>query len=234
MRPFCVLLFILLLLVAGCSSKNVMIDKDYSEIKISNGILLIPKITNISFQQDGELFTKPEVDSIKNYVMKIYNDKFDLSFKNNTTFSRVGYIDFVKKPELVKQSFEYKDAMLTLNLPSKKLPLEETANLFILFIQDFDLNFTLLEIDKSDPKKTYSAIVTPGNVLTVKEAKNSKYYLGIKFNFAIYDQNKEKVVSYGSLNSKEPYTITADLSTMFIKLLNKQADYIVKGTPFVN
>ena len=63
-------LFCVYFLLIGCSSKSVVINKDYENIKIQNGILLIPKLNKIT---QSEVFCSFNLNTImfKNRIVRI-------------------------------------------------------------------------------------------------------------------------------------------------------------------
>ncbi len=225
------ILLIISLFLLSCSSKNYVITDEYKGIILLDASLIIPNVEKVIVLQSDELFSNKELDEIRNQYIKLLNSELREEINSNSTFRQVVNVNLKPTFEFETIRVNFKEGTIPLEIPKFQLKTED--NTYILFLQNLYLNIFKERLDTSDPAKHYSVTPTPGNEATINKMKMYKYFLEFRLNYFIYDNTKNKIVSYGRMEKKDSYDLLKDPELMMRKAISELAKLVLEETPFV-
>ena len=217
----------------SCSKKNTFVTPEYIDNKIIDATLFISPITDISIIQQEEIFTELGVNIFKGEFLSTFSENLKKSLLDNSTFKKIYYLNNNLQPEFKTQFLDLNErGKFNIDLPKKPLEINLSEDIFILFLQDLVISFSKNEIESSKPGKKYLITPTPGGDVILHKLKNYNYYLISQTKYAIYDNTKNKIVSYGVVSAKEEYNKSRDMERLMNGAIQGLVKDILENTPF--
>lgn len=234
MKKNILFLFAILLLLTACSSsKDYFIVSEYEGKKINEATLFIPTLDEFKIRHTDNIFTEDELAQINKIFVSTISNNLRNELKANSTFRKIEFANFGER--LVKEKTNvafHKDEVKSINLPKMKLPIEGEDKAFILLIDNVSLAIFKKEMDTSDPAKFYSATPSETSDIKLSPMKFFNQMFSCEFNFAIYDNNNGKPVSYGLIAVESKMEENLDLDKILIKIVQKMAKAVLNDSPF--
>ncbi len=227
-----VLKFLLLLLIIGCSSKDIFISPEYKNEKLQNSVLYISTIDEFKIRHTENIFNESELTLINKKLVTSINEQLKPDMFSQSTLSKIDFIDLKDKVRFNEKKLEFNDDnIFTFKVPVNKLEINE-SNVFVLLIESFSVSIFKKERETSDPVKTYSISNPTPAETKLAPAKLADQIMSCEFKYMIWDNDKQKPVVYGYVNFENKFEENDDIDKMITKIVENISLHIIKKSPF--
>lgn len=229
---FMVAVFILIIFTS-CAHQTRYINPAYSDRQIGNAVLLLPQFENADFIKDAKLFNELDIYHTKEEYYSHFIENLENQLDEQSTFGRIKYISYESQPEYKKRTLELNQKeKFTFDLPAHPVQLDISEPVFILFLEDLLLSFSKKTKEATTSTRSYNVSGLRDEDAVLQPKKNFKYYITLRSNYVLYDNNTGELVSYGTVSTLERYTPPTPVKSSINRMIKEFTGSIFKKTPF--
>ena len=208
----------LFLFLFGCSSSSTVIDKDYENQELENKTISIVRLfdsPNISNYDDVTDDLGPGVP--EEVYLNFFKERFKATFRNSSFFREISFIDTLPKTKLIEKKLKISnDVQLRVYLPKENSKFNEINSDFVLFLYNLNAN------------RPAGSSGTFMNGMMMGGSFEKLYH---QLDFALWDNEKGKLVSYGKVDD-ESDVLFAMTESNWSSVIRGLAIKILKLSPF--